>query len=465
MRFIDREHELRHLESEYRSGSPKFVVIYGRRRVGKTRLIEEFIKGKEALYYTAAQETEKQQVAEFKNIIASKLSDTFLQSADISTWTQMFAYLKKAWPSDKKIVLAIDEVTYIIKSNPSFPSYLQKLWDEHLSKTKTFLILSGSLIGLMLKEVLSGPSPLYGRRTSQMLLAPLGFSDASKFFKSFSFEERISYYSIIGGIPKYLELVNPGEPVEDFIKEKFLNKDGFFYQEALFLISQEFQEPSTYMDILKAISFGNTKLNEISNYTGMEAKIISRYLDILLAIGLIKKETPVTEDEKKSRKSIYTLKDNFLAFWYRFVQPNTSYIEIRRPSKAREQVSRDLNSFVGKAFEGVCKEAMTLIMRDATKMGKWWSKKGDEIDIVALDEKNREITFAECKWQDNANPNAILIGLKDKASLVEWNKGKRKESYVIFAKSFQNKKEENAGLYDLTRIEQLFKRMNNRPKK
>lgn len=458
MKFIDRTHEINHLESEYENDNPKFVVIYGKRRVGKTRLIEEFIKGKDAVYYTAAQETDKQQIAEFQNIIASKFNDAFLSSTRIDEWKQMFAYLKKIWPKDKKIILAIDEVTYLIKSNPSFPSYLQKFWDEYLSKTKTFLILSGSLIGLMLKEVLSAPSPLYGRRTSQMLLSPLDFKNASKFLESFSFEERIRYYSVIGGIPKYLELVTPSNPVEEFIKEKFLNKDGFFYQEALFLISQEFQEPSTYIDLLKAISFGNTKLNEISNYTGMEAKIISRYLDILLTIGLIKKETPITEDEKKSRKSIYLLKDNFLIFWYRFIQPNMSYIEIRQPDKAWEQVKQGLNTFTGRAFEDVCREAMTLILGNSTRVGKWWSKKGDEIDIVAIDDKKMEITLAECKWQDKVDSHKILNELNEKASLVEWNKGQRKENYAIFAKSFQTKKENGATLYDLHDIEQIFKK-------
>lgn len=458
MKFIDRTHEISHLESEYENNNPQFVVIYGKRRVGKTRIIEEFIKGKDAVYYTAAQETDKQQIAEFQNIIASKFNDAFLSSTRIDEWKQMFAYLKKIWPEDKKIILAIDEVTYLIKSNPSFPSYLQKFWDEYLSKTKTFLILSGSLIGLMLKEVLSAPSPLYGRRTSQMLLSPLDFKNASKFLESFSFEERIRYYSVIGGIPKYLELVTPSNPVEEFIKEKFLNKDGFFYQEALFLISQEFQEPSTYIALLKAISFGNTKLNEISNYTGMEAKIISRYLDILLTIGLIKKETPITEDEKKSRKSVYLLKDNFLTFWYRFIQPNMSYIEIRQPDKAWEQVKQSLNAFAGRAFEDVCREAMTLILGNSTRVGKWWSKKGDEIDIVAIDDKKMEITFAECKWQDKVDPHKILNELKEKASLVEWNKEKRIQKYAIFAKSFKNKiKEQNLLLYDLKDLEKTFK--------
>ncbi len=457
MKFINREHELGHLESEYKEGKPKFVVIYGRRRVGKTRLIQEFAEGKKVAYYTAAQESEKQQVAEFRAIIANVLGDKFLMEAKLDDWKQLFGYLPKTWPKKERIILAIDEVTFIIKSNRSFPSYLQKLWDSFLSKTNTFLILSGSLMGMMLHDVLEYPSPLYGRRTSQIFLKPLDFKNAAKFLEAFSFEDKIRYYSIIGGIPKYLELISPKENFEHFINEKFLDKEGFFYQEAMFLISQEFHEPSTYMGILKSISFGNTKLNEISAFTGMEAKIISRYLDILITMGLIKKETPVTEDAKKSRNSIYLLNDPFLIFWYRFVQPNISYIEIRQSDKVWAEIKGSINSLVGKAFEEVCKESLLSTAGPGIRIGRWWSRKGDEIDIVAINEKEGEITFAECKWQENVDATKILKELKEKSAYVNWRSERRKENYAIFAKSFSHGvKEPGLALYSLEDMEKAM---------
>ena len=203
--FINRESELNHLEEEYSKDTARFVVLYGRRRIGKTALIEEFGKNKkDFIYYLADQQTETQQIESFKQQIYEYIHDDFLLKTRFDNWDQFFSYLTKILPVDKRLVVGIDEITYIIKSTPAFLSILQKYWDTSFSKTKMFLILSGSHVGMMLREVLNYDSPLYGRRTSQIHLKAFDFKHASKFLKNFDIEERVTLYSITGGVAKYL---------------------------------------------------------------------------------------------------------------------------------------------------------------------------------------------------------------------------------------------------------------------
>ncbi len=438
MEFKNRKSELARLERDYKNPGASFAVIYGRRRVGKTRLIEEFIKNKEAIYYLAADEKEPLQIDEFKQIIANFLKDEFMLNTRFDSWKSLFSYLKNVWPK-QKIVFAIDEATYIIKNNPSFPSYLQQFWDQFLSKTNTMLILSGSLVGLMLSEVLEYTSPLYGRRTSDILLREFDFKLASELMASFSIEEQIKLYSLVGGVAKYLEIINKRK-FDRLLADEFFDKNGFFYREALFILSQEFKDISTYINILKAIAFGNTKLNDLANFSGIESKKVTAYLDILINLGLIKREVPVTEDEKRFRGAIYELNDNFLTFWHRFVHPHRSEIELGGGSQVRADLKNSINSYVGRAFEDICRQS--LIGFD--KIGKWWGHYRDaggrkelEIDIVGL--KDKEILFGECKWKDNVDAETIVNELKEKAEHVKWFNGERKEAYAVFAKSFSKR--------------------------
>ncbi|MBD3203577.1 AAA family ATPase [Candidatus Woesearchaeota archaeon] len=466
MKFVNRRYELGYLEKEYNNRGAKFAVIYGRRRIGKTRLIEEFIKNKQSIYYLAAQEKDYQQIQELKNIIADFFNDKFLQNTSVKEWKQLFSYLKKIWPKKKRIIFAIDEITYIIKENPSFPSYLQKFWDTFLSKTNTYLILSGSMVGLILKSVLSKESPLYGRRTSQIELDEFSLNEAAEFMPEKDIEEKIKFYSVTGGVPKYLEFIQGHDSFDHFLLNNFFNKEGFFYKEGIFLISQEFNEPSTYIDILKAISQGNTKLNKIGNFVGIENKKISSYLNILTNLNFVKRIIPVTANEKKFRGAFYMINDTFLTFWHRFVNPYRSLIEMRRQDEILKKAQNDINSHIGFEFEKICQQ---IIRKNYPlfKIGKWWGhhrekgkRKELEIDICAIDKEKKEILLGECKWKDNCNYAKIFKELKKKANYVDWNKNKRKEQYIIFAKSFKNKKilkkNKNIFLYDLEDIEEML---------
>ncbi len=438
--FINRESELSHLEEEYSKDAPRFVVLYGRRRIGKTALIEEFGKNKkDFIYYLADQQTETQQIESFKQQIYEYTHDEFLLKTRFDNWDQFFSYLTKVLPVDKRLIIGIDEITYIIKSTPAFLSILQKYWDTFFLKTKIFLIVSGSLVGMMIRDVLNYDSPLYGRRTSQIHLKPFDFKHASMFLANFKIEERVLLYSITGGVAKYLLLVEE-RSIGEFIKKKIIEKEGFFYQESIFLLSQEFKNPNVYLSILKAIALGHTKLNEISNFVGIDGKKVTRYLDVLQEIGIVMRQVPVTEDPLRFRKGVYSIEDNFLNFWFRFVLPNRSRIELRDTKNLLDNIMDSMPDYASSTFELIGMEFLqgmgkaSKLPAQFSKWGKWWDRRS-EIDIVALNRDALDILFCECKCQKRKSEADEIKHLMDKVPLVNWFNENRTEHFAFISKA------------------------------
>jgi len=456
MKFIGRRRELEALEREDSKKSASFVVIYGRRRIGKTRLIGEFLRGKKnAAYYLAADQEDYLQIKEFKVSLNSVLKDDYLANADFKDWSSFFLYLDKIWPKQTKIILAIDEITYIIKNNKSFTSYLQRFWDMCISKSNTTLLISGSSVSLMLNTVLSGTSPLYGRRTAEIFLQEFDVYEAKEFLGK-NMTESIRIYSIIGGIPKYLELAING--YDDLIRQIF-DKRSFFFREGIYLMTEEFNDISTYSNILKAISEGKNSLNDITQYCNMDSKKISAYIRILADLSFVREDVPISKKREKFRGKIYSIKDTFMDFWFKIINSNRSLIEMDMTEKLMETKKNDINSFIGRKFEKVCMQYLAKKSNyEFTHIGKEWgtaqNKKTYEIDIMAINKKN-EVLFAECKWQDNIDAENILSILKEKTMLVQWKNDVRKEHYFIFAKSFRKKIISGAELIDLKLIEML----------
>ena len=441
-KFIGRKHELEAMESEYGRSGSSFMVIFGRRRVGKTRLIQEFMRGKDGIYYLAADEKDSLQIREIRDMLGSYLEDDVLPSLNFEGWKDFFRYIERVWPTDRKIVLAIDEITYIIKNNRSFLSYLQQFWDRFLSETQTTLILSGSLVNMVLTDILGGESPLYGRRTLDIHLRPFRFDEALGFMEGMKIEERIELYSVLGGVPKYLLEI---ESFPELIKKRFFSRNGFFYREGMFLLSEEFRNPSTYSIALRAIAEGKASLKEIADFAGMDGKRMSAYLDVLIDLGLIRREIPITMHGKRVRKGVYSISDNFLAFWYRFVHPNRSMIEMDLGDRVFEKEKNSINSFIGRRFEDICRDEV----RKAgwPEVGRWWGshiadgeKKEEEIDIVAKNDRSGEILFGEVKWKNRRVGCDVLDALKKKSALVGWNREKRRERFLLVSKSGFTKK-------------------------
>lgn len=408
MNFLGREKEILDLEKEYaRDGG--FVVIYGRRRIGKTTLIKQFIKSKTAFYFLATKEVESQSMKRFAGVIARTTGNSVLQKAAFSDWLDLFQAVADYKPNEKK-VLVIDEFPYLVKVNDSFPSILQNAWDEILKDSNVMLILCGSLISMMKKHALSYESPLYGRRTAQMRIAPLPFTTVYENQK-LSFEEAAEQYSITGGVPKYMEFFSDGQPLYEQIKENVLSKNGFLYEEPNFLLTDEVQVPTNYFSIIKVIADGNHKLGTIAGILGLETSALTPYLKTLSELGFIEKQVPVTEkNAEKTRKGLYFISDNFLRFWFRYVYPYKGELEIDNMQISLDELDKDFKEkFVAFAYKDICKEIFARLCSDKaieftpSKIGSYWlnDKSGNtQIDVMAVDTVNKRLFAGECKYHN-----------------------------------------------------------------
>ena len=424
MKFIGRKAELAKLNTEYeRDGG--FVVIYGRRRVGKTTLIKEFLKKKTAFYFLATEELESQSMKRLAGVVARTTKNSYLQKAAFTDWLDLFEVIADYKPEEKK-VLVIDEFPYLVKTNPAFPSILQNAWDEILKGSNVMLILSGSLIGMMQKHALSYDSPLYGRRTAQMRLAPLPFTDIYAVQKM-SFEQAVEQYAVTGGVPKYLEFFEDERGLEEQLKDAVLSKSGFLYEEPNFLLKSESVTAVNYFSIIKAIADGNHKLGKIAGVLGQETSALTPYLSTLADLGFIENNTPVTEkNTEKSRKGLYFISDNFIRFWFRYVYPYKGELELDNMQIVLDEIRKDfVEKFVAFAYEDICKNIFAELCKNGeisfvpSRIGSYWKNDYDgdtEIDVMAVDHQNKRIFAGECKYHAKPVDAPVYFSLKEKVS-------------------------------------------------
>jgi len=471
--FVNREKELEILEREYSSKFPSFVIIYGRRRIGKSELILKFIEGKEAIYYVCSTEGDRANIEELKKNFAEFLMDENFASIKFENWYSLFSSLvsHKNFSRKRKIILVLDEFPYLILSNPNIPSIFQKIWDNILRKENIMLILCGSYISVMERKVINKKSPLYGRRTASFLLDHLDFVELKKFLPNYSTEDLINSWSVVGGVPAYLQKFDANLDFWENVKNN-IAKGSYLYEEAEILLRDEFREPKNYKLILKAISFGYRTLGKICNFTYLDKSMVSKYLDILKEVKIVQERVPVTE-KKRFKGRLYEIVDPYFNFWFRFVYPNKIDLEAHREDIIIENIKQEFRQYVAEMFEILIENLIRkrYLLRDLifTKIGKQWGKiankpKGEntyEIDLVGLNEKTKEILFGECKWKEKVNPKKILEELVEKAQYVQWHNRERKESFAIFAKSFSKKIDEFEGkkvyCFDLKDLERLLK--------
>ena len=450
IRFINRVSELALLESEWSRDRASFVVLYGRRRIGKTRLILEFIKGKKGIFYIAEDTSKKVQISGVKNAVSRLFEDDFLERVELKEWVDLFDYLRRLIPKNEKMFIVIDEFSYLIRSDKTILSVLQKFWDTFLADTKVLFLVSGSLLGLMSEHVLSSASPLYGRRTRDILLEEMRFESAREFLDKMGFEDQLKTSMVVGGVPEYLLRAGEYGSLEELVLQEFLRKDGYFYREPYFLLSQEFKEIKTYFTILNAIAYGNTKPTEIANFAGIRGREVYPYLEGLIRLGLVERLTPIGEP----KRGIYLIKNPLLDFWFNFVFKNRESIE-------RESASLDassLTSYFGKRFEILIRDDVFHRIFKFQKVGKWWHR-DKEVDLVAVNEDRGEVLFAECKWRDNVNAEEILEKLRNQSSTIKLHTARKRQYYAVFAKSFKRRVEEANGFcYNLNDLESFYQK-------
>ena len=438
-RFIDRETEMAFLESRHGSGEFEFLVLYGRRRVGKTELLRRFLKGRPHLYYLADKRGTARNALRLRREMSSSLGVPEVATSELDELFRWYTDAAKARP-----VMVIDEFPYLVEKDDSIPSVFQLIIDTILRERRAMLILCGSSIGMMERSVLGARSPLYGRKTGHWRVLPLAFRDMRRFFPGAPVVRCVEFHSILGGVPHYLEKFSGEKGAVDNAEREILSMSGHLYEEIDFLLREELREPDVYKAILEAIGAGNGKAMDIAQVSRVPVHDIDKYLKVLMRLGIVAKVTPVTEGPR-SKRSRYALSDPIFRFWFTFCEPHRSELELGETSRCRAEVERQLPAFVGKSFESLCREHVAARFPGRwPALGPWWGAtrvKGKrvevEIDLVGLNEESREALFGECKWSEGIDAVSVLSSLEDKAASVEWRNGTRKETFAVFARSFK----------------------------
>ncbi|WP_048149576.1 ATP-binding protein [Palaeococcus ferrophilus] len=427
-RFVNRREELKSLKKHLEGKGFELIVIYGRRRVGKTRLVLEAVKGTSHVYYLAV---EGENLRHFRETAERTFPEVRYARED---WEGTLHALKGK-------VIVIDEFPNLIKENPGILSLFQRIIDTDLSNSGTKLVLLGSSVSMITEKVLSYKSPLYGRRTGSLKLRPMSFFSLREFFPNAAWKELVEVHGLTDGIPFYINRVRL--PFWGWLEEELSNPVSFFRDEVDFLLRYEFTEVSTYKRILEAIANGKTTPKEIRDFARMRHSDLSPYLRNLMETGFVVREVPITERES-SKKGRYYLADNFLAFWFRFIYPNLSPIE--EGTFDVETIRRDYPHYLGPVFEKIAREFLIKLNKREklpfkfTRIGRWWHK-NEEIDLVALNEREKKALFVEAKWKDLSEREAtrILKDVERKAKLVRldgWEK-----YYGLIAKNIEGKEE------------------------
>lgn len=459
MKFYGRNKEigtLKSLKKDFR------IAILGRRRIGKTTLVEHFYKQKCLTFFIPAEKAEKEIISSWVDEYSS------LYLPRVSTFKEFFEFI---FVHFKDKVIFMDEVQNVLKVNKSFVFDLQRLIDKHKPK----LVVSGSLISTMKNIVEEYKSPLYGRFDLILKLGELDFPTIYKIGNDIklNMEEIFQLYSVFGGIPKYYELIKKLKPFrfEKFILDVFVKYPRPLYEEVRTMLKEEFgKEYKTFFSIISSISQGKNKHSEISAFLGKKETEITKYLSMLKNdFEVIERNVPVVG----GKKGVYSIKNNLFSFWFNYVWRYNNLIEIGEEDKAAEIVEKNANTHVSLLFEKIILELIkteVISLPKFDKLGKQWGKIAQaakdknqyEIDICGINEKTKEILFCECKWQEKVNADNIFAELKEKAKYVQWHNNERKEYYAIFAKSFktktfsEGKNLKDVFLFDLEDLERLL---------
>lgn len=439
--FIGRQKELSLMDTLAGSGKFELLVLYGRRRVGKTRLLQEFISTHKAIFFSAEEKNDPLNLADFSRTVQTYFD---VRSYSVfSGWEDAFRYVGDH--VSEPLTLIIDEFPFIATENPSVKSILQHVIDHDWHNKPIFLILCGSSVSFMENEVMGYKSPLYGRSTSQMEVLPFDYYEAAAFFPGYSAIDKLLAYGILGGIPCYLQRFSDKLTIEQNIATQILETGSFLKDEPQLLLRMELREPSVYNSVFEAIASGSSKQNEISQKIHEDSAKCNKYISILRSIRLLDRITPCGEEES-SRKSIYKITDNYFAFWYRYIFANKTYYELLGSTDAAADIAGDLSNYMGAIFETICLQYLYRLARTRKlpfiprHIGRWWGnnpklRQQDDIDILALDNNHHpeKAIFCECKFRNE------LFGMSEYNKFMDGHRQlfpePQERYYYIFSKS------------------------------
>lgn len=441
--FIGRKKELAKLESLYETNKFQFAVIYGRRRIGKTALIREFIKDKPAIYYVGLEENIHDNLVRFSTAIANFDRDDNVTNFNYGSLEACFQEISRI-ARQRRVVLVIDEYPYLAQSAPVVSSMLQSYIDQEFKDTNLFLILCGSSMSFMENQVLAYKSPLYGRRTAQFKLLPFTLHEAEEYFPAMNKEDVFVLNTITGGVPMYLSYMSDQKTLWQNIQDNVLEINSPLFQETDNLLKQELRNLANYNSVINAIADGASRLNDIATKTHLESSAVTTCLKNLIDLGIIEKKVPVTEESKsRSKKTIYRIKDGLFRFWHTFVSKYMNMILRGNSELVLEIIKKNINDFMGPEFEKLSQDYMWDHVMDQTMfpepfiyLDNWWgsdkrTKKQVELDIVGITPDKIVGYFGECKWKNEVISKQILEKLIRESELFPYASKK----YFLFSKT------------------------------
>ncbi len=433
--FVGRQKELKKLNNMYNGNKFEMAIIYGRRRVGKTTLISEFCKDKKTILFPAIESNSEQNLEILSNAISHLENGDSSATVIYKSFSDAFTKIDEL-SKNERIVFVIDEYPYLAKAEKGISSLLQSFIDHSYKSTQLFIILCGSSMSFMEKQVLGYQSPLYGRRTAQFKIEPFDYYDTGKWFPNYSAEDKALIYGITGGIPLYLEEFRDSLSIKDNLLISLFDKNALLYEEPSNFLKQELREPATYNAIISAIASGKTKLSEITTTVNVESGLCTTYINNLISLGIVKKEVPVTEP--KSRRPIYQIDDNFFKFWFTFVQKNVPSIISGRIEQIYDKaIEKFLPDYMGIIFEKMCRDYILYYAADLpfdmSAVGQWWggnpkTKKQAQIDVVVLSLDSDKAIVGSCKFKNEKLGTEEYELMKDYAEAM----GTFKEVYYYF---------------------------------
>lgn len=467
MKFVGRKEELNNLEKSYSKDNFQMCVLYGRRRIGKTTLIKEFIKDKEFIYFTAINGSLSRNIELFSEVVVEHFMPGVL-GIKFDDIKDILSFISKNI-NDRKLVLIIDELPYLAQEDKTFLSMLQVEIDNNWQNTKMFLILSGSSVSFIEQEVLSSKSPIYGRRTMQIDLKPFDYLESAEFVSNYSLEEKAITYGVTGGIAKYLELFDENESLDENIINLFFNSSGFLYEEPHNLLVQEFKNAPLYDDVIYTMANGANRVTEIKDKTKLESTSVHNILDNLLKTRIIEKDYCIT-DEKNNKKVRYNLKDGMFLFWYRFIPKGITSIEVGNGRQYYySQVKPYLHEYMGEIFEKMCRNYVLLNAFSSSmpffisEVGKWngsnpAKKEQTDIDVVGINQSLKKAVLGECKFKNNPIDKKVVEDLLDRNGLID-NRYTTVAYFLFSLGGFSDWVKENASIYNLLLItlEDMYK--------
>lgn len=441
--FVGRHQELEQLNQAYQENDFQFTVIYGRRRIGKTSLINEFLKDKKAIYYVALEENAEDNLKRFSDAISIFKNTDQGGKEKFANFEECFKEITRL-AQEQRVILVIDEFPYLAKAYPTISSMLQSYIDHEFKETNLFLILCGSSMSFMERQVLGYQSPLYGRRTLALKLEPFKLSEAHEMLPKLSKEDAFIINTVCGGVPQYLSYMSDSMSVADNIKKNFLTKSGRLFDEPNNLLQQELRDPTNYNSIINAIASGASKHSKIAQSAHLQTGPLTTYLNNLIDLGIVEKKLPVTEQKKSKSKSIvYHICDGMFRFWYTFVGKQTDLIERGLTDLAWVKVQKGLSDFMGPEFEKYSQDFMwsqdmneKIVPNPFIHLGNWWgtdkrTNQQVELDIVGFSDDERDGYFGECKWKNEPISRSVLEKLITNSEIFKYPI----KHYYLFSKS------------------------------